>query len=78
MDTTKKGYIELKEISLALKKVGLPMTDSQIKNTIIKTMDLDKDNKISFEEFIFYSENRKEQLQEVFFQLLELRKNKTK
>lgn len=38
------------------------MSESQIRKTIFETMDLNKDNKISFNEFLYYSEKRKKML----------------
>ena len=45
-----------------MKKVGLKMSESQIKKDIFEKIDLNKDNKISFHEFLYYSEHRKKML----------------
>nr|XP_033815139.1 EF-hand domain-containing protein D1 [Geotrypetes seraphini] len=50
-DTGKDGYIDLMELKLMMEKLGAPQTHLGLKN-MIKEVDEDFDNKLSFREFL--------------------------
>ena len=66
IDINKDGYLEPKELNLALKELKVP---PHFYETIYRKIDVNSDNKISFDEFINFVTNQTEIISDIFKKL---------
>jgi solute carrier family 25 (mitochondrial phosphate transporter), member 23/24/25/41 len=65
LDTDKSGSLDMDEVALAMRSMGIPIT-KQLIDKVFKRLDLDNDGKVTLQEFAAYCEIRLAEIRKTF------------